>query len=249
MKLKDKVAIITGASSGIGEATARLLAKEGAKVVLAARRTDRLESLKNDIESNGGTAIAVKTDVVNRSEVENLATATLEKFGRIDILVNNAGIMPLSFTKNLHVDEWDRMVDVNIKGVLYATAAVLPAMREQKDGHILNISSVAGRKLFPGGTVYCATKFAVNALTEGMRMELSPPDNIRFTSIEPGATATELTNTITDQEIWDMWNNPNRAQMTPLQSEDIAEAVLYAVTQPGRVSVNEILLQPTDQGM
>lgn len=249
MKIKDKVVIITGASSGIGEATARLLAKEGAKVVLAARRADRLENLTKEIESAGGTALAVQTDVVKRAEVENLARVTLEKFGKIDVLVNNAGIMPLSFTKNLHVEEWERMVDVNIKGVMYAIAAVLPKMREQKDGHILNISSVAGRKLFPGGAVYCATKFAVTALTEGMRMELSPPDNIRFTAIEPGAVSTELTHTITDKEIFEMWNKPGRQEMTPLESNDIAEAILYAITQPERVSVNEILLQPTSQGM
>nr|NQU91640.1 SDR family oxidoreductase [Bacteroidota bacterium] len=173
-----------------------------------------------------------------------------EQFGRIDILINNAGLMPLSLTRNLHVEEWERMVDVNIKGVMYAVAAVLPTMRKQHDGHIVNISSIAGRKWFPGGTVYCATKFAVTAFSEGLRMELSAADNIRITSIEPGAVATELTQSISDQEILKAWEASGRYErLKPLKSEEIAEAILYAVTQPDRVSVNEILIQPTMQGL
>lgn len=249
MKLKDKVAIITGASSGIGEATARLLASEGAKVVLAARRTDRLENLKNEIESSGATALMVKTDVVKRNEVENLGMKTLDRFGRIDILVNNAGLMPLSFMKNLHVDEWERMVDVNLKGALYAISAVLPNMIENRGGDIVNISSIAGRKLFPGAAVYSATKFGITALSEGMRMELSKPYNIRITSIEPGAVATELTYSFTDQELIDQWNDGRRKHLVPLKSDDIARAILYAVCQPEGVSVNEILVMPTTQGL
>jgi NADP-dependent 3-hydroxy acid dehydrogenase YdfG len=249
MKLKNKVAIITGASSGIGEATAKALSKEGARIVLAARRIDRLEKLKAEIEKSGGNAIVVKTDVVKRKEVENLARITLEQFGKIDILINNAGLMPLSFVKNLHVDEWERMIDVNLKGVLYAIAAVLPDMRKNKSGDIVNISSIAGRKLFPGAAVYCATKFGVTALSEGMRIELSPKENIRITSIEPGAVATELTHSFTDQEIIDQWKDGRRDHLIPLKPGDIANAIVFAVTQPQGVSVNEILIQPTMQGL
>ena len=249
MKLKNKTAIITGASSGIGEATAKALSKEGAKIILAARRFDRLQVIKSEIEKSGGKAIAVQTDVAKRDEVENLANVALKEFGRIDILINNAGLMPLSFVKNLHVEEWGRMVDVNLKGVLYAIAAVLPNMRKNKSGDIVNISSIAGRKLFPGAAVYCATKFGVTALSEGLRMELSAKENIRITSIEPGAVATELTNTITDQELLDQWNDGRRDHLVPLKPEDIAKAIVYAVAQPPEVSVNEILIQPTNQGL
>jgi len=249
MKLKNKIAIITGASSGIGEATAKALSIEGVKVVLAARRIHRLEKLKSEIEKLGGTAIAVQTDIVKRDEVENLARFAIKEFGQIDILINNAGLMPLSFVKNLHVEEWERMVDVNLKGVLYAVAAVLPNMRKNKSGDIVNISSIAGRKLFPGAAVYCATKFGVTALSEGMRIELSPKENIRITSIEPGAVATELTNTFTDQELIDQWKDGRRDHLVPLKPEEIANAIVYAVTQPKGVSVNEILIQPTMQGL
>ena len=169
MKLKDKVAVITGASSGIGEATAELLAKQGAKVVLAARRKDRLEELKKKIEADGGTALVVETDVTDRKDLEKLASETKSSFGNIDILVNNAGLMPLSLMDKLHEDEWDKMVDVNIKGVLNAYAAFFPQMKEKGSGHIVNVSSVAGKRLFPGGAVYCATKFAIRALSEGLR--------------------------------------------------------------------------------
>jgi NADP-dependent 3-hydroxy acid dehydrogenase YdfG len=249
MKLNDKVAIVTGASSGIGWSTAKLLAAEGAKVVLAARRIERLEQLKNEIVKAGGKAIAIKTDVVQRTEVEAMVKTTINQFGKIDILINNSGIMPLSFMKNLHVDEWERMIDVNLKGALYVIAAVLPAMMKQRSGDIVNISSLAGRKLFPAGAVYCATKFGLTALSEGMRMELSKEYNIRITSIEPGAVATELTQTITDKELIAQWNDGRRSQLVPLKADDIANAVKYAVTQPEGVSVNEILILPTTQGM
>lgn len=249
MTLKNKVAIVTGASSGIGWATAKLLASEGAKVVLAARRHDRLEELKGQINAAGGEAIAIKTDIVQRTEVESMIKAAIDQFGKIDILINNSGVMPLSFMKNLHVEEWERMIDVNLKGALYCIAAVLPEMMKNKSGDIINISSVAGRKLFPAGAVYCATKFGLTALSEGMRMELSKEYNIRVTAIEPGAVATELTHTITDQEVLALWSSESRAKLVPLQSDDIARSVLYAVTQPDGVSVNEILVIPTSQGM
>lgn len=245
MDITDKVAIVTGASSGIGEATAKALAKKGCKVVLAARRKERLEKLKKEIEQDGGKALVVETDVTKRSDCKQLAEATKKEFGRIDILVNNAGLMPLSFVKKLKEDEWEKMVDVNIKGVLNCTAAVLPSMQEQKGGHMVNISSVAGRKNFPGGAVYCATKFAVRAFSEGLRMELAPSENIRVTIIEPGAVTTELPETITDEDI--LQGFEKMKEMTFLESEDIAESIAYAVSQPNRVNVAEILVMPTEQ--
>lgn len=244
--MSDSVAIITGASSGIGEATARALASKGYAVALAARRVERLEALKGEIEAAGGKAIAVATDVAKRSDVEALAKATLDAYGRIDVLVNNAGLMPLSFMKNLHVDEWDRMIDVNIKGVLYGIAAVLPTMMAQQGGHIINVSSVAGRRLFPSGAVYCGTKFAVTAISEGLRAELAPSMGIRCTVIEPGVVRTELTSTITDEDVKPF--SEAIQKMTALESEDIANAIVYAATQPQHVNVSEILVLPTQQG-
>ncbi len=244
MTLEGKSVLVTGASSGIGEATARLLAGEGARIALAARRVERLEALRAELEGAGAEAISVATDVTQRAEVEALAAATIDAFGRIDILINNAGIMPLSFMKNLHVEEWERMIDVNIKGVLYAIAAVLPDMRSRKSGHIVNVSSVAGRRLFPSGAVYCGTKFAVTAISEGLRAELSASDGIRVSAIEPGAVATELTNTITDPAVSEMFG---AREMKMLDADDIARAVLYAVSQPAHVDVAEILVMPTDQ--
>ncbi len=244
--LKDKVAIITGASSGIGEATARRLAESGARVVLAARRVERLEALAADIEHHQGTALVAPTDVTDERSVQRLARTALDAFGRIDILINNAGIMPLSPISKLRVEEWDRMIDVNIKGVLYCVAATLPTMLEQGSGHIINVSSVAGRRPFPSGTVYSATKFAVRAISQGLRLELSPIKGIRVTDIEPGVVATELTHHITDNEtanrFQEMW-----AEKTPLESIDIAETILFVLSRPDHVNVNEILVRPTDQ--
>jgi len=244
--LINSAVIVTGASSGIGDATARRFASAGASVALAARREDRLHALKDDIEADGGTAIVVSTDVTDRAQVQALADATHDAFGTIDVLVNNAGIMPLSFMKKLHEDEWEQMVDVNIKGVLHAIGAVLPVMRDQGHGHIVNVSSVAGRRVFPGGAVYCGTKHFVTALSEGMRSELAPAHDIRVTSIEPGAVATELTHTITDEEIVQMFES-RHSEMTPLAAEDIAEAIHYAVTAPEHVNVEELLILPSDQ--
>ena len=244
--LKDKVAIITGASSGIGEATARRLAESGARVVLAARRVERLEALAADIEHHQGTALVAPTDVTDERSVQRLARRALDAFGRIDILINNAGIMPLSPISKLKVAEWDRMIDVNIKGVLYCVAATLPTMLEQGSGHIINVSSVAGRRPFPSGAVYSATKFAVRAISQGLRLELSPIKGIRVTDIEPGVVATELTHHITDNEtanrFQEMW-----AEKTPLESIDIAETILFVLSRPDHVNVNEILVRPTDQ--
>jgi NADP-dependent 3-hydroxy acid dehydrogenase YdfG len=243
--IKDKVAIITGASSGIGFATALALSKAGAKVAIGARRVDRLEELANKITENGGEVFYQKLDVTQKSECDNFAKAVLEKWNSIDILVNNAGLMPLSFFKNLKVDEWDKMVDVNIKGVLYSTASVINHMKDKKSGHIVNLSSVAGRIVFPAGSVYCATKHAVAAFSEGLRQEFSIRSNIRVTSIEPGVVDTELNNTITDESLKGFVENAKK--MEALHAEDIANAILYAVDSPSHVNVNEILIRPTTQ--
>ena len=243
--IQGKVAIITGASSGIGHATALKLSKTGAKIAIGARRVDKLEELAKQITDNGGEVYFQKLDVTKREECDNFAKAVLEKWNSIDILVNNAGLMPLSFFKNLKVDEWDRMVDVNIKGVLYMTGAVITHMKEKKSGHIVNLSSVAGRIVFPAGSVYCATKHAVAAFSEGLRQEFSVRSNIRVTSIEPGVVATELNDTITDESLQGFIENAKK--MEALQAEDIANAILYAVGSPSHVNVNEILIRPTTQ--
>lgn len=243
--IEGKVAILTGASSGIGYATAVALSKAGAKVAIGARRTERLDELEDTIKKNNGEVFSQKLDVTNKSSCESFVKSTIDKLGSVDILVNNAGLMPLSFIKNLKTDEWDQMIDVNIKGVLYCTAAVIPHMRERKSGHIVNISSVAGRIVFPSGSVYCATKHAVTAFSEGLRQELSVRSNIRVTCIEPGVVATELTNTITDESLKEFVENSKK--MESLQATDIANAILYAVESPSHVNVNEILVRPTTQ--
>jgi len=241
-EIKDKVVIITGASSGLGEATARRLAKNGAKLMLAARREERLKQLVTDIQKDGGTAKYEVIDVTNKSQVEALAKAAHQAYERIDVLVNNAGLMPLSPLDETKVDEWDKMVDVNIKGVLYAIAAVLPIMRQQKSGHIINISSVSGHKVFPGGTVYCATKFAVKAISEGIRLESN--GEIRATNISPGAVDTELTNTISHEETA---KNVKKMYSISIDSDAIARAIAYVIEQPGDVDVNEMIIRPIKQ--
>jgi len=243
--IKDKVAIVTGASSGIGYATALILSKSGAKVAIGARRTDKLLELENKIRQNGGEAFSQKLDVTKKSDCNSFVDATIKKWGGVDILVNNAGLMPLSFVKNLKIDEWDQMIDVNIKGVLYCTAAVIPHMYAKKSGHIINISSVAGRIVFPSGSVYCATKHAVTAFSEGLRQEFSTRSNIRVTCIEPGVVSTELTNTITDESLQSFVETSKK--MNSLKAEDIANAILFAVEAPSHVNINEVLIRPTTQ--
>jgi NADP-dependent 3-hydroxy acid dehydrogenase YdfG len=239
-----KVVVITGASSGLGEAIARHLASLGAKVVLGARRTERLEKLVAEINLEKGQAVAVPTDVTKRQDVERLASTAVEQFDRLDVLVNNAGIMQLSSLDKFRVEEWDRMIDVNIKGVLYGIAAVLPVMNKQQSGHIINIASVAGLKVFgAGGTVYSATKFAVRALSEGLRAEAGA--NIRTTIISPGAIESELKEGSTDPEAQEMVREFYRANQIPADS--VARAVAYAIEQPIEVDVNEIVLRPTAQ--
>jgi len=243
--IKGKTALITGASSGIGYSTAIALAKEGAKIVAGARRVERLEELKRTIENQGGEITIQKLNVTQREECNDFAKIAIEKYGSIDILINNAGIMPLSFFKNLKVDEWDRMVDVNIKGVLYCTAAVIQFMVNNKSGHIVNISSTAGRIVFPAGSVYCATKYAITAFSEGLRQEFSIRHNIRVTCVEPGVVATELTDTITDTSLNAFLETVKK--MEPLQADDIANSILYALQTPNHVNVNEILIRPVQQ--
>jgi len=243
--INGKVAIITGASSGIGYATALALSKAGSKVAAGARRADKLESLRGEIAGNGGEVFTQKLDVTKKADCDAFVDAVIKKWGVVDILVNNAGVMPLSFFKSLKVDEWDQMIDVNIKGVLYCTAAVINHMLAKKSGHIINISSVAGRVVFPAGSVYCATKHAVAAFSEGLRQEFSVRSNIRVTCIEPGVVATELTNTITDKGLEKFVESVK--QMQALQAEDIASAILFAVESPAHMNVNEILIRPTTQ--
>jgi NADP-dependent 3-hydroxy acid dehydrogenase YdfG len=243
--IQDKIIVITGASSGIGYSTAKALAKKGAKIVAGARRKNRLETLQKEITDAGGEIIICETDVTKKSDCDNLVKQAINKYGTVDVLINNAGLMPLSFVKSLKIDEWDKMIDVNIKGVLYCTAAVVPTMVEKKSGHIVNISSVAGRVVFPAGSVYCATKHAVTAFSEGLRQELSVRKNIRITSIEPGVVQTELTNTITEKALEAFVEK--HKEMEGLQAEDISNAIIFAIEAPNHVNVNEILVRPTTQ--
>lgn len=239
--IKGKVVVITGASSGLGEAAARLLSAEGATVVLAARRTERIEALAKEL---GDKALAVKTDVADQQQFKALVDKTVETYGRIDVLLNNAGLMPLAALEQLKTDEWDQMIDVNFKGVLYGIAAALPHMKQQKSGHIINVSSVYGHKLGPNATVYCATKHAVRALSEGLRQEVKPY-NIRTTVISPGAVATELLEHISDTEI--QAATKDYVSQVAVPAETFARMVAFAINEPADVDVNEILFRPTAQ--
>jgi NADP-dependent 3-hydroxy acid dehydrogenase YdfG len=243
--LRDKVVIVTGASSGIGYATALALSKSGAKVAAGARRVDKLESLKNEVQENGGEILIKNLDVTKKEECDSFINLVTKTWNRIDILINNAGIMPLSFFKNLKISEWEEMIDVNLKGVLFCTAAVIPHMITKKTGHIVNISSVAGRIIFPAGSVYCATKHAVTAFSEGLRQELSQRYNIKVTCIEPGVVSTELPNTITDKSLEPFVESVKK--MESLKAEDIANAILYSLESPHYLNINEILLRPLSQ--
>jgi NADP-dependent 3-hydroxy acid dehydrogenase YdfG len=242
--IKDKVVVITGASSGLGEATARHLAQHGAKLVLGARRLDRLQALAREL-SLGHEAI-VRMDVTNRAEVDSLVKRAIEVHGRVDVMLNNAGLMPQAPLEKLDVADWDRMIDVNLNGVLYGIAAALPHMQRQKSGHFINVSSVAGHKVGPGFAVYAATKHAVRALSEGLRQEVKPY-NIRTTVISPGAVATELPNSVTDPEtaarIRDFY------AQAAIPADSFARVVAFAISQPDEVDINEILFRPTQQAV
>ena len=240
--IEGKVVVITGASSGLGEATARHLASKGASVFIGARRMDRLQTVVADIQRAGGQVAAKQVDVTKRREVDAFVQAAVEKFGRMDVLVNNAGLMALGPIDKALVDEWDRMVDINIKGVLYGIAAALPVFARQKGGHIINIASVAGHKVSMGGAVYCATKHAVRAISEGLRQEV---DGIRTTIISPGAVQSELPLGISDPDTAAHVQEFYRQQAIP--ADAVARAIAYAIEQPADVDINEILLRPTVQ--
>jgi len=240
--IQNKVVAITGASSGIGEAVARRLSKEGAKLVLGARREDRLKSIAAELEGQGGQVEVVKLDVTDREQFQAFAQRALDRFERLDVLVNNAGVMPLSPLQANRVEEWDQMVDVNIKGVLYGISAVLPIFTEQDSGHLINVSSVAGHLVFANATVYCATKHAVRVISEGFRQEAGP--NIRSTILSPGAVQSELVDTIKHEE--------TSQALRPLvnlgiEADAMARAVSFAISQPSDVDVNELLIRPTAQ--
>ena len=241
--IKGKVIVITGASSGLGEAAARHLSAKGAVVVLGARRIDRIKSLAEELGGDG-KAMAVQTDVTDREQVKSLVDSAIERFDRIDVMINNAGLMQQSPLEKLKIDEWDNMIDVNVKGVLYGIAAALPPMKKQKAGHIINVSSVAGHKVTPSGVVYCATKHAVRVISEGLRVE-AKPYNLRTTIISPGAVATELPSHITDPESSDQIQGYYESVAIPPDS--FARAVAFAIEQPKDIDINEVLFRPTAQ--
>ncbi|KRN28589.1 short-chain dehydrogenase reductase SDR [Lactobacillus selangorensis] len=243
--IENKVVLITGASSGIGAETAKLLAKDGAKVMLAARRADRLKELTDEINQNGGTAAYRATDVTDHGEVAALVQYTLEKFHRIDVLFANAGLMPLSYMRDNKFNEWDQMIDVNLKGLLYAVGEIVPIMEKQGSGQIIATDSIAGHKVFPGNAVYCGTKFAVRAVMNGLRAEEGPSKNIRVTMISPGDVDTELYTTTTDET---MKQNIRQSETDRgLVSKDVANAVAYAISQPGNVVIDEVIMQSIKQ--
>jgi NADP-dependent 3-hydroxy acid dehydrogenase YdfG len=244
--IEGKVVVITGASSGLGEATARALSAQGAIVALGARRQDRIQSLADALIGKGGKAIAVATDVSDRAQVKRLVDAAVEAYGRVDVMINNAGLMSQAPLERLNIDEWDRMIDVNIKGVLYGIAAALPYMKQQKSGHFINVSSVAGHKVGPGFAVYAATKHAVRALSEGLRQEVKPY-NIRTTVISPGAVATELPNSVSDPETAARVRTFYAQAAVPADS--FARVVAFAISQPEDIDINEVLYRPTRQEM
>ncbi|WP_405605447.1 SDR family oxidoreductase [Polaribacter sp. Asnod1-A03] len=245
MNVNDKVVIITGASSGIGKATALKMAKEGAKVVLTARSENKLKDLAKEIEKGKGTALVITADVTKIDEFKKVVEKAKKEFGTVHILINNAGLMPLSYVEKFKTGDWNKMVDVNIKGVLNGVEAVLPTLIENKNGHIINISSTAAYNYFPGGAVYCATKAAVQMFSEGLRKEISAKHGINVTSIEPGAVDTSLFETITDEDILEELKGMKK--MTSLQAEDIANAIFYAVNQPKRANINNIHILPSEQ--
>ncbi len=242
--ISGKVVVITGASSGLGEATARRLANEGASVVLGARRADRIQALADEINTNGGKALAVVTDVTDPAQVQALVDAAVKTFGRVDVIINNAGLMPHSPLERRKIEDWNRTIDVNIKGVLYGIGAVLPYMQEQKSGHIISVASVAAYKVRPGSAVYAATKAAVRMISEGLRQEVKPY-NIRTTIISPGAVQSELPLSITEADVAkgiEVFYEENA-----IPADTFARAVVYAMSQPDDVDINEILFRPTRQ--
>ena len=240
LNVQGKVILITGASSGIGEACARLLAHKGARVLLGARRSDRLEALVGEIREAGGTAEFRRLDVTSRANTQAFVDFAVERFGRVDVLINNAGVMPLSPLEALKVDEWDRMIDVNIRGVLHGIAAVLPLMQAQRSGQLVNIASIGAYSVVPTGAVYCATKYAVRAISEGLRQEVG--GDIRVTLVSPGVVESELADSISDVSSREAMKAFRKVAITP---DAIARAIAYAVEQPADVDVSELIVRPT----
>lgn len=237
--------MITGASSGIGYATALAFAKTGSKIAICSRRNSKLQELERNVIQNGGEPFSKSVDVTQKTESISFAKEIFEKWGHIDVLINSAGVAPLSLIKNLRIHEWEQMIDVNIKGLMYCTAAVLPFMMKKKSGHIVNLSSVAGRLVFPAGNVYCATKHAVTAFSDGLRQELSPKFNIRVTCLEPGVVKTGLINQTKDESLKNFVEITKK--VSALNAEDIANLILFAVNAPSHESINELMIRPTTQ--
>ncbi|MGK9185684.1 SDR family oxidoreductase [Priestia filamentosa] len=241
-KINGKVVVITGASSGIGEATAKLLASRGAHVVIGARRVERLKALASLIEAEGGSVAYQQLDVTNIDQMQTIIHLAQSRFGRVDVVVNNAGVMPLSPLEALKVDEWNRLIDVNIRGVLHGIAAGLPVMKEQRSGHMINVASIGAYEVTPTAAVYCATKYAIRAITEGLRQEVG--GNIRVTLVSPGVTESELAESISDDEARELMKSYRR---DALPASAIARAIAYAIEQPEDVDVNELVIRPIAQ--
>jgi NADP-dependent 3-hydroxy acid dehydrogenase YdfG len=241
--IAGKVVVITGASSGLGAATARMLAARGASVVLGARRVEMMNALADEIRAAGGKVEVVATDVTKAAQVKNLIDTAVKTFGRLDVLVNNAGLMAIAPMSEVKVDEWDRMIDINVKGVLYGIAAALPVFQQQGSGHFINIASVAGIKVFsPGGTVYSGTKYAVRAISDGLRHEVG--GSIRTTTIEPGAVESELKLGSSHEESSKF---VKEFYQLAIPADSVARAIAYAIDEPANVDINEIVLRPTAQ--
>jgi NADP-dependent 3-hydroxy acid dehydrogenase YdfG len=238
--INGKVIAITGASSGIGEATARLLASRGAQVVLGARRLERLQALSTAVTNDGGSAAFRALDVTSRADMQGFIDFAEEQFGHVDVIINNAGVMPLSKLEALKVDEWDRMIDVNIRGVLHGIAAGLPLMQRQRSGQFINIASIGAYTVSPTAAVYCATKYAVRAITEGLRQEVG--GDIRVTLISPGVTESELAESISDEGARTVMRD---FRQIAIPAEAIARAIAYAIDQPADVDVSELIVRPT----
>ena len=240
--IRGKVVVITGASSGIGEATAKLLSQAGASLVLGARRLEKLESLAATLRATGANVQVVQTDVAKKAEVEALVETAIRAYGRIDVMINNAGIMPNSRLDQRKVEDWERMIDVNLKGSLYGIAAVLPVMQKQKSGHVICVSSLSGHRVKQNSAVYSATKFGVRAIAEGLRIEMTPY-NIRSTIISPGPVDTDLPGSVTDQQAAQQIRDLHAEIAIPALS--VAQAIAFTISQPASVDINEILLRPT----
>ncbi|MCM2998181.1 SDR family oxidoreductase [Paenibacillus cellulositrophicus] len=239
-EINGKVVVITGASSGIGEATAKLLASRGAHVVMGARRVEKLEALASLIQAEGGSALYQQLDVTSIEQMQSIIRLAQSRFGRVDVIINNAGVMPLSPLEALKIDEWNRMIDVNIRGVLHGIAAGLPVMKEQQSGHMINVASIGAYSVTPTAAVYCATKYAVRAITEGLRQEIDA--DIRVTLVSPGVTESELAESITDDGAREFMKTYRR---NALPASAIARAIAYAIEQPADVDVNELVVRPT----